>query len=143
MLRRRGRLDPRYAQEEEIFKLAQSCPSSWASAVKSKETELNLPLVPEGCDDVPTKQLKSKLHSHAHTHTVVFTAVRDNELRMWYNSPKNVQHWRSFSPYAWTVASLSWRGIMIKDAQAWAQLKLQGYFSRQDGHAGPSVPCSF
>ena len=24
-----------------------------------------------------------------------------------------------------------------------AQLKLQGYFSRQDGHAGPSVPCSF
>ena len=32
---------------------------------------------------------------------------------------------------------------MIKDAQAWAQLKLQGYFSRQDGHAGPSVPCSF
>jgi len=28
MLRRRGRLDSRYAQEEEIFKLAESCPSS-------------------------------------------------------------------------------------------------------------------
>ena len=58
MLRRRGRLDPRYVQEEEIFKLAEFCPSSWASAVKGKETELKLPLVPPGCDDVSTKQLR-------------------------------------------------------------------------------------
>ncbi|CAE7837306.1 unnamed protein product [Symbiodinium sp. CCMP2592] len=141
MLRRRGRLDPRYAQEEEIFKLAESCPSSWASAVKTKEIELKLPLVPQGCDDVSIKQLKSKLHSHART--VVLPAIRDNERRMWFDNPKNLQHWKSFSPDAWRVASLSWWGIMIKDAQAWAQLKLQGYFSRQDGHAGPSVPCSF
>ena len=141
MLRRRSHLDPRYAQEDEIFKLAESCPSSWASAVKRKEIELGLATVPHGCDDASTKQLKAKLHSHAHT--VILPAIRASEHRLWYACPKNIQHWRSFPPDAWTVASLSLWGVTIKDAQAWAQLKLQGYFSRQDGHAGPSVPCSF
>jgi len=97
--------------------------------------------VPHGCDDASTKQLNAELHSHAHT--VILPALRASEQRVWFACPKNMQHWRSFSPDAWTVASLSPWGITIKDAQAWAQLKLQGYFSRKDGHPGPSVPCGF
>ena len=141
MLRRRARLDPRYAQEEEIFRLAESSTCSWASVVHQKECDLHLPLMPPGCEGLPTNQLKAKLHYHAQT--VVLPALRALELTAWYNSPKILQYWSLYSSGSWTVADLAPWGISIADAQAWAQLKLQGHLSNFDGSGGPSVPCSF
>ena len=139
MVRRRARNDARYSSENEILRLAENEPSSWSASVLRKEQQLGLPELGIDTSVLSVKQIKAKLHYHAVT--VVLPAVRAHEQANWHSCSKNIQHWLSYSKLSWTVHQLADLGIRISDAQAWAQLKLQGYFS----HAalGPAAPCRF
>ena len=139
MVRRRARIDARYKAENEILVLAESEPSSWSAAVVRKEQELGLPMLDFDGSNGSAKQTKAKLCHHAST--VVLPAMRAREQTTWHSSARNLEHWQSYSGSHWTVHQLAMFGIGIRDAQAWSQLKLQGYFSHTA--CGPIAPCRF
>ena len=132
MVRQRARTDARYRTENEILILAESEPSSWPAAVVRKEQELRLPMLDFDGSNASAKQTKAKLRHHAST--VVIPAMRVHEQTTWNSSAKISNAGRA-------TVQLAMIGIGIRDAQAWSQLKLQGYFSHTA--SGPVAPCRF
>ena len=140
-LRRRSKVDPRYRQEDAIMNLAASEPSSWSAAVEFQTHILQLPPTPSelfSCELLST-QRQAKLRHHVQL--VIQPAVRSWESKQWQQLPRNQQHWARYSFDAWTLADLDHCEIAIPAAQAWAQLKLHGFFF--DGQNVPRAQCSF
>eukprot|EP00435_Cladocopium_sp_Y103_P041027 s2238_g11.t1 len=145
-LRRRAWVDPRYVQEKENRQCAQHEPSTWIAAVVSMEHTLGLPCVPDElcCDSLSTAQRKAKLHHHIVA--VVQPAILRYEIATWASLHKNAQHQAAINPLHWTVAQVAQLDVSISDCQAWAQLKLQGFFSvgkaNSPGARGSSAFCN-
>ena len=122
--------------EHEILVLAESEPSSWSAAVVRKEQACWILMAPMPLQSrLRLSYAMSCIHSGSSGH------ARAREQTTWHSSARNLEHWQSYSGSHWTVHQLAMFGIGIRDAQAWSQLKLQGYFSHTA--SGPIATCRF
>ena len=137
-LRMSIRADPRYKEEAKVIALGESVPSSWAYEVARMERSLTLGQWQPCSAGASRTQLKALAREYKQA--VVVPAVRDLIETKWLVSVKNVSYWRTYNQDAWTVKALSQYVEDPRALQAWAQLKLQQFFTSSVGtpFAAPS-----
>ena len=130
MLRVRSQVDPRYDHERRLFSVAEEEPSSWSAILCRKCRAVGISLPEQTWDDYSASQRAYHLRQFAQT--CVLPAFRKHEAVSWWDQTKQQQHWQRWDLHSWTLADIVGHGTSISDAQAWVQLKLQGFFTDDD-----------
>lgn len=112
--------------------------TSWSAMVAAQIEFLRTPAgsAEHRSIDLLPGQRKAKLRHHVYN--VVQPSVKKWGDKQWHLNQSNQQHWENFSVTAWTLAGLDAQKASILAGQAWAQLKLQGFFTSNGFGPGPS-----
>ena len=95
------------------------------------------PRLPPGA----TRQ-QTRTHFRDYSQLIIWPTIRAWEMRRWINMLKNVQYWRIYHKEAWTVKELAEYVDSPFALQAWAQLKLQRFFTQDDNCAVARQSCA-
>ena len=108
--------------------------TSWSAMVAAQIEFLRIPAgsAEHRSIDLLLGQRKAKLRHHVSN--VVQPSVKKWDDKQWHLNQSNHQHWENFSVTAWTLAGLDAQKVSILAGQAWAQLKLQGFFTCPAAH---------